>query len=81
MICADHYGCIAGEEVMGYIAQTRAATMQMMDRMRRALEKEGSVEGAARQLIRLHYELRPDYFVHPDILLRTYTQMLKQLAC
>lgn len=79
-ICADHYGCIAGEEARGYIAQTRAATEQMMERMRRALEREGSVEQAARQLIRLHYELRPDYFVHPDILLRTYTQMLKQLT-
>lgn len=80
MICADHYGCIAGEEARKYIVQTRAATIQMMDRMREALVQEGSVEQAARQLIRLHYALRPDYFVHPDILLRTYTQMLKQLA-
>lgn len=79
-ICADHYGCVAEEEARGYIAQTRAATLQMMDRMREALAREGSVEQAARQLIRLHYELRPDYFVHPDILLRTYTQMLMQLT-
>lgn len=79
-ICADHYGCIVGEEARGYIAQTRAATLQMMDRMREALGREGSVGEAARQLIRFHYELRPDYFVHPDILLRTYTQMLKQLT-
>ena len=80
MICADHYGCIAGEEARGYIGQTKDATAQMMDRMRRALQTEGSIEQAARELIRLHYERRPDYFVHPDILQRTYTQMLKQLA-
>jgi hypothetical protein len=52
----------------------------MMEKLRLALEKEGSVERAAAQLIRLHYEQRPDYFVHPDILLRTYTQMLKQFV-
>lgn len=80
LLCADHYGCVAGEEAREYIHQTRDATVRMMEEMRRALEKEGSVEDAARQLIRLHYTLRPDYFVHPDILLRTYTQMLKQLA-
>jgi glyoxylase-like metal-dependent hydrolase (beta-lactamase superfamily II) len=80
MICADHYGCIAGDEAREYIGQTRDATAQMMDRMRRALQTEGNIEQAARELIRLHYKLRPDYFVHPDILQRTYTQMLKQLA-
>ncbi|HPL97991.1 MAG TPA: MBL fold metallo-hydrolase [Smithellaceae bacterium] len=80
MICADHYGCVEGVEAREYIGQTRAAALQMMDRMREALAQEGSVEAAARQLIRLHYERRPDYFVHPDILLRTYTQMLKQLT-
>jgi len=80
MICADHYGCVEGVEAREYIGQTRAAALQMMDRMREALAQEGSVETAARQLIRLHYERMPDYFVHPDILLRTYTQMLKQLT-
>jgi glyoxylase-like metal-dependent hydrolase (beta-lactamase superfamily II) len=80
MLCADHYGCITGEEARRYIAESKIATGRMMDKLRLALEKEGSVERAAAQLIRLHYELRPDYFVHPDILLRTYTQMLKQLV-
>ncbi len=35
---------------------------------------------AAAQLVKHHFEQRPDYFVHPDILLSTYTQMLKQFA-
>ena len=80
MLCADHYGCITGEEARRYIAESKIATDRMMDKLRLALEKEGSVERAAAQLIRLHYEQRPDYFVHPDILLRTYTQMLKQFV-
>ena len=34
----------------------------------------------ARRLVDVHFQLRPDYFVHPDILVGTYTQMLKQFA-
>ena len=78
MLCADHYGYITGEEATRYIAQSKSATEQMIDHLRLALRREGSIECAAAQLVNLHFERRPDYFVHPDILLRTYTQMLKQ---
>lgn len=80
MLCADHYGCITGDEARRYISESKIAVNRMMEKLRLALEKEGSVDRAAAQLIRLHYEQRPDYFVHPDILLRTYTQMLKQIV-
>jgi len=78
MLCADHYGYITGEEATGYITQSKSATGQMIDKLRLALHNEGGVEPAAARLVNLHYERRPDYFVHPDILLGTYTQMLKQ---
>jgi hypothetical protein len=45
-----------------------------------ALREESSVEQAARQLVKSHFDQRPDYFVDPDILLGTYTRMLKQFA-
>ena len=77
-LCADHYGCISGEEAASYIPESRVAADRMTERLQTALRQEGSVEVAARKLVALHYELRPDYFVHPDILLRTYTQMLRQ---
>ncbi|MDD4240050.1 MAG: MBL fold metallo-hydrolase [Smithellaceae bacterium] len=77
-LCADHYGCITGEEAAGYISESKAAADRMIDRLQAALRQEGSVASAARKLVALHYELRPDYFVHPEILLRTYTQMLRQ---
>jgi 2-aminobenzoylacetyl-CoA thioesterase len=80
MICADHYGMVTGEEATHYIAQSKSAAGQMIDKLHGALSKEGSVERAAAQLVHLHYTQRPDYFVHPDILLRTYTQMLKQFS-
>jgi hypothetical protein len=80
MLCADHYGYITGEEAGRYIERSKKATSQMIDALHLALRNEGGVERAAAQLIKLHYERRPDYFIHPDILLRTYSQMLKQFA-
>jgi hypothetical protein len=80
MLCADHYGYITGEEATQYIAQSKSAVSQMIDRLHLALKKEGSVENAAAQLVNLHFKSRPDYFVHPDILLSTYANMLKQFV-
>jgi len=80
MVCADHYGTITGDEAARYVAQSQIATDRMIDKLRLALHREGSVERAAEQLIKIHFAQRPDYFVHPDILLRTYTRMLKQVA-
>jgi glyoxylase-like metal-dependent hydrolase (beta-lactamase superfamily II) len=80
MLCADHYGTIIADEATHYIARSKTATSQMIDGLRLALEKEGSVERAAAQLVKTHFERRPNYFVHPDILLRTYTQMLRQFV-
>jgi len=80
MLCADHYGYITGEEAALYVKRSKSAAHQMIGQLHLALEKAGGVEGAAAQLVRLHFERRPDYFVHPDILLGTYTHMLKQFA-
>ncbi|MEE9912543.1 MAG: MBL fold metallo-hydrolase [Deltaproteobacteria bacterium] len=80
MLCADHYGYVTGTEAKQYIAQSKRAASQMIDRLQLALRNEGGIERAATQLVNLHFEQRPDYFVHPDILLSTYTQMLKQFV-
>lgn len=78
IVCADHYGTITGDEATRYVAQSQTATGRMIDTLRLALQKEGSIERAAEQLIKIHFEQRSDYFVHPDILLHTYRRMLKQ---
>ncbi len=80
ILCADHYGYITGEEAAQYITKSKSAVLQMIDRLHQAMEKENDIGKAAVQLVRLHFELRPDYFVHPDILLGTYTNMLKQFT-
>ena len=80
ILCADHYGYVSGDEAKHYIARSKAAADQMIDRLLLALRQESSVEQVARQLVKSHFDLRPDYFVDPDILLSTYTRMLKQFT-
>ncbi|PKN89212.1 MAG: hypothetical protein CVU51_01505 [Deltaproteobacteria bacterium HGW-Deltaproteobacteria-1] len=52
----------------------------MIDKLLLALHQESSIEQAARQLVKNHFDQKPDYFVEPDILLRTYEHMLKQFV-
>ena len=78
ILCADHYGYVRGEEAKHYITKSREATQQMIDRLLLALREEGSADLAAGKLVKHHFDQRPDYFVDPDILLGTYTHMLKQ---
>lgn len=80
ILCADHYGYITEAEAEQYVKKSKSAAGEMIDRLQQALRREESVEKAAAQLVNLHFELRPDYFVHPDILFNTYTQMLKQFV-
>lgn len=80
MLCADHYGYITGAEAMHYVAQSKIAAEQMINKLNLALRSESSIKSAATHLVNLHFQQRPDYFVHPDILLSTYSQMLKQFT-
>ncbi len=80
LLCADHYGYIAGEEAHRFIAHSKSATNQMIDALLDAMDQEGCIESAAAGLVKRHYEKRPDYFVDPEILLGTYTRMLKQFG-
>lgn len=78
LLCADHYGYVSGPEAATYIVKSKEATLQMIDRLQKALQEEQSLERAAAKLVKLHFQKRPDYFVHPDILTGTYTNMLRQ---
>ncbi|MHB8139151.1 MAG: MBL fold metallo-hydrolase [Smithellaceae bacterium] len=80
ILCADHYGYVLGEEAKRYIERSKAAADSMIKILQTALQNETGVREAAAQLIKLHFERRPDYFITPDILLRTYQQMLKQFV-
>ena len=80
ILAADHYGYISGEEAALYIEKSKQASFQMENTLIAALRQEGSVEKAAKKLVQQHFHLRPDYFIAPEILLGTYSQMLKQYA-
>ena len=78
MIGADHYGCITDDEASHYIARTREATDNMITTLMQTLNHTGNIEQTASILVKKHFDLRPDYFVAPEILISTYRQMLKQ---
>lgn len=80
LLCADHYGYITGEEANHFISCSKSATDQMIEVLIQVLHEEECVENAAARLVKHHYEKRPDYFVAPEILLGTYTKMLKQFV-
>ena len=79
-LCADHYGYIIDEEARSYINESKIALTNMKNMLRQALQKEGSIDRAAKTLVDKHFQLRPDYFIAPEILLNTYGQMLKHVA-
>jgi glyoxylase-like metal-dependent hydrolase (beta-lactamase superfamily II) len=79
-LCADHYGYIVEEEAHDYINKSKTALTDMIKNLRQALQKEGSIDRAAKILVDKHFRLRPDYFIAPEILLQTYGQMLKHVA-
>jgi glyoxylase-like metal-dependent hydrolase (beta-lactamase superfamily II) len=80
ILCADHYGYIIEEEARNYINKSKIALTDMINNLRHALQKEGSIDKAAKTLVDKHFRLRPDYFIAPEILLQTYGQMLKHVA-
>jgi len=80
LIGADHYGYIIREEAGQFIARSKEAANLMIRTLRETLDRTGSVSETASMLVKKHFELRPDYFVAPEILISTYTQMLKQFV-
>ena len=80
ILCADHYGYIVEDEVHNYINESKIALTNMKKMLRQALQKEGSIDRAAKTLVDKHFQIRPDYFIAPEILLNTYGQMLKHIA-
>jgi glyoxylase-like metal-dependent hydrolase (beta-lactamase superfamily II) len=80
ILCADHYGYIVEDEAHNYINESKIALANMKKMLRQALQKEGSIDRAAKTLVDKHFQLRPDYFIAPEILLNTYGQMLKHVA-
>ncbi len=77
-LCADHYGYVTGDEAARYIAQSQIAACEMIALLNSALQQTNGIEQAAEKLVNQAFARRPDYFVAPEILRGTYTQMLKQ---
>jgi glyoxylase-like metal-dependent hydrolase (beta-lactamase superfamily II) len=79
-VCADHYGCVQGDEAGNFVKQTILAAKENRALMEKAYLRTRDVKVAAKEAIRLFYAENPDYIVTPEILQRVYEQMFKQIA-
>ena len=80
LICTDHYGYIIKKEVSYYIDESKKAAELMRRSLIDALKDGGDINRIAQRLVDEHFQLRPDYFIHPEILVGTYINMLRQFS-
>jgi 2-aminobenzoylacetyl-CoA thioesterase len=79
-LCADHYGYITGEEANEFIPKMIEAAAELRRRMEEAYRATGDVNAAAQELLAMHNEENPGYFLSPDILLDVFRQTLRHIA-
>ncbi len=79
-MCADHYGYVTGDEAAGVIAASVKTACAMRAFMEDAYRRNGSVEGAVDEMIRVLYKARPDYFLAEEIMRGVYHQMVRHVA-
>lgn len=79
-VCADHYGCVAGDEARNFIQQTIEVARQGRASLEMAYRRTGDIDSAAKELTADFYQNNPDYFLPPDIFEGVYRQAIRQLA-
>ena len=68
------------KEVSYYINESKKAAELMRRSLIDALKDGGDINRIAQRLVDEHFQLRPDYFIHPEILVGTYINMLRQFS-
>ncbi|HOG15898.1 MAG: Metallo-beta-lactamase L1 precursor [Syntrophaceae bacterium PtaU1.Bin231] len=79
-MCADHYGYVTGAEAAGFIGASIETARAMRAFMEDAYRRNGSVDGAVDEMVRVLYEAKPDYFLAPEIMRGVYHQMVRHVA-
>lgn len=78
--CADHYGYLTGEEARDFIPKTIEMARQQRALMEDAYRRDKDIDLAAKRLNSSLYDVHPDYFLSPDIMLDVYRQMVRHIA-
>jgi glyoxylase-like metal-dependent hydrolase (beta-lactamase superfamily II) len=78
--CADHYGCVTGDEAKSFIRQSIAFAKQQRSLLEQTYDRTHDIEIATQELIRAFYEENPDYFLAPEIFKGVFRQMVRHIA-
>jgi glyoxylase-like metal-dependent hydrolase (beta-lactamase superfamily II) len=63
-VCADHYGCVAGDEARNSIRQTIEAARQGRASMEEVYRRTGAIDSGAKELTADFYRTIPTTFCH-----------------
>lgn len=79
-VCADHYGCVVGDEARDFIRQTIKVAGSYRAMIEEVYHREGSIDAAAWEMINEFYDENRDYFMSRDILEGVYRQIVRHIA-
>lgn len=80
LVCADHYGYIAGEEANGFITRTIECAQAHRRWIESMYRQSGNIETAVENIVKILEQENPDYVVPPAILKTVYRQMVRHIA-
>jgi glyoxylase-like metal-dependent hydrolase (beta-lactamase superfamily II) len=78
--CADHYGCMVGEEAKTLVRDTIRNAQLFRASVEDIYRQTGSIEVTAREMIGLFYDDNSDYLIPQEILEGVYRQMVRHIA-
>jgi glyoxylase-like metal-dependent hydrolase (beta-lactamase superfamily II) len=79
-VCADHYGCVVGNEAGDFIRQSIEAAGNYRTLIEEVYRRKGGVDAAAREMINEFYSANQDYFISQEILEGVYRQIVRHVA-
>jgi glyoxylase-like metal-dependent hydrolase (beta-lactamase superfamily II) len=80
IVCADHYGYIAGNEARRFIGESIESARRERTLIEETYRKTRDIEKAARKLTESFYSTGGDYLIAPEIFEGVFRQMVRHIA-
>jgi glyoxylase-like metal-dependent hydrolase (beta-lactamase superfamily II) len=79
-LCADHYGCIVGDEARNYISRSIELAREHRSKIEEAYRSTGDIDATAQQMTAAFFAENPDYFITREIFEGVFRQMVRHIA-
>jgi len=79
-ICADHYGCVSGEEAADYFSLAIRTAAEYRAEMETVYRRTGDIDLAAKQLTEQFYADHSEYLLTPELFEKVAGQTLRHIA-